>query len=88
MVIFGQLETELLEGLAISRIQRKRPAPVVPVGGPLRIDPDYGIYDVDTFATRVSRFASICRAKRQQPRNVESDRVLPAKMEEHVVDMA
>ena len=60
----------------------------MPVGGPLRVDPDYGTYDADTFVTRISRFASICRAKGQQPRNVESDRVLSEKMEERVVDMA
>ena len=48
----------------------EKPTPVVLVSGLLRVDPDFGVYDVDTFATRGPRFASICRAQQQQPRGL------------------
>jgi hypothetical protein len=51
------------------RKTQEEPAPVVLVSGLLRLDPDVGVYDVNTFATRSPRFASICRAQQQQPRD-------------------
>jgi hypothetical protein len=52
-------------------LDTKKPAPGLLVSGHLRTAPDFGTYDVITFSTRISRFASICNAKQQQPREMK-----------------
>jgi hypothetical protein len=49
---------------------KKRPAPVLLVSGSLTHSSGFRPYGVITFSTRVSRFASICHAKQQQPRAI------------------